>query len=36
MPEGILQALSDEQVRDLIGYLQGQDQAPLPLPTASG
>jgi putative heme-binding domain-containing protein len=30
MPEGILQQLSDEQVRDLIGYLQGPDQVPLP------
>jgi thiosulfate/3-mercaptopyruvate sulfurtransferase len=30
MPEGILQKLSDEQVRDLIGYLQGSDQVPLP------
>jgi putative heme-binding domain-containing protein len=30
MPEGILQTLSDEQVRDLIGYLQGPDQVPLP------
>jgi putative heme-binding domain-containing protein len=30
MPEGLLRALSDEQVRDLIGYLQGPDQVPLP------
>jgi putative heme-binding domain-containing protein len=30
MPEGILQRLSDEQVRDLIGYLQGPSQVPLP------
>ena len=30
MPEGILQKLSDEQVRDLIGYLQGPIQVPLP------
>jgi thiosulfate/3-mercaptopyruvate sulfurtransferase len=30
MPEGALQKLSDEEVRDLIGYLQGPDQAPLP------
>jgi putative heme-binding domain-containing protein len=29
MPEGLLQALSDDEVRDLIGYLQGDDQAPL-------
>jgi putative heme-binding domain-containing protein len=30
MPEGLLQKLSDEEVRDLIGYLQGSDQVPLP------
>jgi putative heme-binding domain-containing protein len=30
MPEGILQALSDEEARDLIAYLQGGEQAPLP------
>jgi putative heme-binding domain-containing protein len=30
MPEGLLQTLNDEQVRDLIGYLQGDEQAPLP------
>lgn len=28
MPEGLLQKLSDAEVRDLIGYLQGRDQAP--------
>lgn len=30
MPEGILQKLSDEQVRDLMGYLQRPEQVPLP------
>jgi hypothetical protein len=30
MPAGILEALSDEEVRDLIGYLQSPDQVPLP------
>jgi putative heme-binding domain-containing protein len=30
MSEGLLQKLSNEQVRDLIGYLQGPNQAPLP------
>ncbi|HMO12706.1 MAG TPA: c-type cytochrome [Pirellulaceae bacterium] len=30
MPEGLLRTLSNEQVRDLLGYLQGSDQAPLP------
>lgn len=30
MPAGILPALSDEEVRDLIGYLQGPDQVTLP------
>jgi putative heme-binding domain-containing protein len=30
MPEGLLQKLSNEQVRDMIGYLQGSDQVPLP------
>jgi putative heme-binding domain-containing protein len=30
MPEGLLEKMSDEQVWDLMGYLQGTDQAPLP------
>jgi putative heme-binding domain-containing protein len=30
MPEGILDTLSREQVRDLIGYLAGKTQVPLP------
>src|SRR5262249_43813865 len=30
MPEGQLDALSKEQVRDLIGYLSGKTQVPLP------
>lgn len=30
MPEGLLAALSDEQVRDLMGYLMGSAQVPLP------
>jgi putative membrane-bound dehydrogenase-like protein len=30
MPEGQLDALTKEQVRDLIGYLSGKNQAPLP------
>jgi hypothetical protein len=34
MPEGILQKLSDEQVRDLLGYLQGPTQVPLPEDTS--
>jgi putative heme-binding domain-containing protein len=34
MPEGLLQKLSNEQVRDLIGYLQGPDQVPLPARSA--
>lgn len=31
MPDGLLQNLSPEQVRQLLGYLMGSDQAPLPL-----
>lgn len=30
MPEGLLQALGGEEVRNLVGYLQGADQVPLP------
>ncbi len=30
MPEGQLATLSEEEVRDLFGYLQGKEQAPLP------
>ncbi len=30
MPDGLLQTLSDREVRDLIGYLAGPDQVPLP------
>jgi len=30
MPDGLLAALSEEQVRDLIAYLMGRDQVPLP------
>ncbi len=30
MPDGLLQPLSDRDVRDLIGYLAGPDQVPLP------
>jgi putative heme-binding domain-containing protein len=30
MPDGQLQTLSDEQVRDLVNYLQGSVQVPLP------
>jgi putative heme-binding domain-containing protein len=30
MPDGLLQTLSDREVRDLIGYLSGPDQVPLP------
>ena len=30
MPEGMLSALSETQVRDLIGYLQTRAQVPLP------
>ena len=30
MPEGILQAFGEEQVRDLIAYLQHPVQVPLP------
>ena len=32
MPEGQLDALSKEQVRDLIAYLSGKTQVPLPAP----
>ena len=35
MPEGILSALNETQVRDLIGYLQAKSQVPLPN-TAAG
>jgi putative heme-binding domain-containing protein len=30
MPEGLLKALSDEEVRDLISYLRTTSQVPLP------
>jgi putative heme-binding domain-containing protein len=30
MPEGLLHVLTDEQVRDLMGYLMSDRQAPLP------
>lgn len=30
MPEGMLQKLSAEEVRDLLAYLRGPDQVPLP------
>ena len=30
MPEGIFQALKDEEVRDLVGYLASSEQAPFP------
>ena len=30
MPEGIFQALKDEEVRDLVAYLAGTEQVPLP------
>ena len=30
MPEGIFQALKDEEVRDLVGYLSSKRQVPLP------
>ena len=30
MPEGLLQALPDEEVRNLIAYLRGKEQVPLP------
>lgn len=33
MPEGIFQALKDEEVRDLVGYLSGKRQVPLPKET---
>ena len=30
MPEGLLQALTNEEVRDLVAYLRGKSQVPLP------
>ncbi len=36
MPEGLLQDLSNDQVRDLLAYLQGDEQAPLPIEQKSG
>jgi putative heme-binding domain-containing protein len=30
MPDGLLNAMTDEQVRDLIGYLMAREQVPLP------
>ncbi len=35
MPEGLLQTLKDDQVRDLIAYLQHPSQVPRPESTAS-
>jgi hypothetical protein len=32
MPDGQLDALTSEQVRDLIAYLSGKDQAAMPIP----
>lgn len=36
MPEGLLQQLSDDDVRSLIAYLRGARQVPLPRPVAPG
>ena len=36
MPEGIFQKLPAADVRDLIGYVQGNEQAPLPAATKEG
>jgi len=40
MPEGLLETLSESEVRDLIAYLSGPDQPPLPAeaqePAAAG
>jgi hypothetical protein len=30
MPDGLLSKLSDDDVRDLVGYLTSPDQVPLP------
>ena len=30
MPEGIFQALQDDEVRDLVGYLASSEQVPFP------
>ena len=30
MPEGLLQALPEDEVRNLIAYLRGKEQVPLP------
>jgi hypothetical protein len=30
MPEGLLGTLTEEQIRDLVGYLQTSQQVPLP------
>ena len=30
MPEGVLDKLAQEEIRDLVAYLAGKDQAPLP------
>ena len=36
MPDGLLGAMRDEQVRDLIGYLMSHGQVPLPAETKKG
>ena len=36
MPEGQLELLTKEQVRDLVAYLSGKGQVPLPKEAASG
>jgi len=36
MPEGLLEALSETQVRDLLAYLMNKTQVDLPAQTASG
>ena len=30
MPEGIFEKLTDQEVRDLVAYLRGREQVPLP------
>jgi putative heme-binding domain-containing protein len=30
MPDGLLQTLGDDQIRDLVGYLMSTEQVPLP------
>jgi putative membrane-bound dehydrogenase-like protein len=36
MPEGLLQTFNDQEVRDLIYYLRGPAQAPMPVATQTG